>query len=354
MPKARLFVSQIERGCFARQRRLKAVFALLSERHVPMAVSRPRVKLFTGSPLSSDLDWDDSALINTFIASFQVLLDRDGPIAERDHEETLLLSATSPRWRNVSIRANARLQSGFSQPFLPSGGYSSNPNISFSAPPYADSFESVPEDTTVPEASYQPSTFVERDDPFLEHALAFHETLLSSQIAPVAVPEATSFTSFLTTSFGTTTTRDSTQPVEMKSSDQGTRDFVIPQSLQITPLSSLPSSAHLIAIHPQTPTPTLLCALISKSSPRIVQIRRTGGHMQLHEIIVRDETKSNLSISFWLPPLAQETHGNKFLNVTEYQQQPLRKTLEDLRIGDIVLLRNVALTAYRGVVYGNR
>jgi hypothetical protein len=57
--------------------------------------------------------------------------------------------------------------------------------------------------------------------------------------------------------------------------------------------------------------------------------------MDLYEITVADDTKSGFKISFWLRP-ARES-GNEQANA----QQPLLHSLEHMRVGDILLMRNI-------------
>lgn len=63
--------------------------------------------------------------------------------------------------------------------------------------------------------------------------------------------------------------------------------------------------------------------------------------MQLREIIVADDTKGGFKVSFWQKPSA----GSE-------PQNALRQTLQRIKAGDILLLRNIALNTFRDNVYG--
>jgi hypothetical protein len=79
---------------------------------------------------------------------------------------------------------------------------------------------------------------------------------------------------------------------------------------------------------------------------REVFVRRGGFKMDLCEITVADDTKSGFKVSFWLRPPRESN------NEQSHAQQLLLRELERMRVGDILLLRNIALTSFRDVVYG--
>ena len=56
-------------------------------------------------------------------------------------------------------------------------------------------------------------------------------------------------------------------------------------------------------------------------------------------MVVGDDTKAGFGVSLWLPPVTGDFNE-------------LRKTAIRLRSRDIILLRNVALSSFRGNVYG--
>ncbi|KAK0261137.1 hypothetical protein LTS09_004400 [Friedmanniomyces endolithicus] len=64
--------------------------------------------------------------------------------------------------------------------------------------------------------------------------------------------------------------------------------------------------------------------------------------MDILELLLGDESKAGFSITFWLTAVDSQTK----------QQDDLRSELGNLRAGDVVVVRNVALSAFKGCVYG--
>ncbi|KAF2449119.1 hypothetical protein P171DRAFT_336047, partial [Karstenula rhodostoma CBS 690.94] len=174
---------------------------------------------------------------------------------------------------------------------------------------------------------------------FVHHSLIFHDTLLSSQIAPGGLVDgAVTSQSFVATSF------ESTTSISMDSFQRSNTDvpiLQIPTTLKLTALGTLPSAAHLRRIYPQTPTPNFLCVLAAPPEDREVFVRKGGYRMRLREITVADDTRSDFKITFWQKP--QKTGDS---------QNVLGHALQRIKAGDILLLRNIALNAFRDDVYG--
>jgi hypothetical protein len=95
---------------------------------------------------------------------------------------------------------------------------------------------------------------------------------------------------------------------------------------------------YLNSIHPQTMTVNLIIGIISIPEPRAIKTRR-GAPVELIEVLAGDETKSGFGINFWLSS-SQSAQGD------------MRSLLSGLRPRDVVLIRNVALSSFRGKVYG--
>jgi hypothetical protein len=68
--------------------------------------------------------------------------------------------------------------------------------------------------------------------------------------------------------------------------------------------------------------------------------------MDLCEVTVADDTMSGFRVSFWLRPPRESN------NEQSHAQQQLLHNLERIKVGDILLLRNIALTSFRDTVYG--
>jgi hypothetical protein len=212
-----------------------------------------------------------------------------------------------------------------------------------SLPNVKESVSFLPEDTTSLESKI---TF---EDPslatnsFLEQSLMFHDTLLSSQVLPDDMTDKTiSSSSFLTTSFGTTAS-DLSSPSKV---GEHTVNIQVPPKMATTPLGSLPSAQRLRAIYPQTPTPNFLCAVTATPEQKEVFVRKGGYKMKLWEIIVADDTRSNFKVTFWLRPPRESN------NEQDHVQNLLLQILKSIKVGDILLLRNIALTSFGDNVFG--
>ncbi|KAF9741095.1 hypothetical protein PMIN06_008365 [Paraphaeosphaeria minitans] len=288
-----------------------------------------RLKTLNGAPLRASLDFTPDALLDSHEATR--FLRSDSSLTE--------LAQESPfKWRHIAPREQ-RLRSDWSHPYLPNDGLNGDDSsLSFSVPGVGASFDACPEDTTnldtimtIDEAPFDDSYFV-------NHSLVFHDTLLSSQIAPGGLTDATGTSqSFVGTSF------ESTTGMSMGSFQQSNPDvpiLQIPATLKLTEFGALPSAAHLRKIYPQTPTPNFLCVLAAPPEDREVFVKKGGYRMRLREILVADDTRSDFKITFWQRPKGNDS------------QNSLSHVLQRIKPGDILLLRNIALNAFREDVYG--
>jgi hypothetical protein len=290
-----------------------------------------RLKTLNGAPLCEDLDFGAETLLS------------DGALAQYLYSELHQApdeKSTAPdlKWRRLASTVT-RLRTGWSQPYLPTGAFhGSNPDASFSVPEIEGQSDLPPDDTTILDQTVTLLDYATGVDDFVQHALTFHDTLLSSQIAVNdTANRSISSSPFMETSFQTMSTDMESQPSE---ASQGPI-LQLPSSLTLTSLASLPSAHHLRSIYPQTPTPNFLCVLTAPPNDRDVFVRKGGYKMSLREITVADETKSGFRISFWNRPSGRVESQNS-----------LAHTLERVRAGDILLLRNIALNAFRDNVYG--
>lgn len=74
--------------------------------------------------------------------------------------------------------------------------------------------------------------------------------------------------------------------------------------------------------------------------------------MDILELIVGDESRAGFRITFWLHPPPPAVNDSTTEDIREDEDAPLRKSLLRLRPGNILLLTNVALSSWRGNVYG--
>ncbi|KAF2264640.1 hypothetical protein CC78DRAFT_568124 [Lojkania enalia] len=239
--------------------------------------------------------------------------------------------STAIKWRRLTA-PHTRLRSGWSQPCLPEARLEAlTTQSSFSIPNLELSIKLTNEKTTV------------LDDDVLQHSLVFHDTLSSSQIKLDA--EADRTVSF-SLSLSNSSQSGAAEPDQQGETEQIGAILQVPPNLVITSLSDLPGSRHLHSIYPQTLTPSLLCVLATPVESREMLIRRGGHRMHFFEINVADKTRSGFKISFWFRP------KNNASRTTYDVQESLLQTLEQAKVGDILLLRNIALNVFRNEVYG--
>jgi hypothetical protein len=287
-----------------------------------------RLKTLNGAPLRASLDFTPEALLDPDDAARFLRLDALPADLIQD-----------AKWRHVAPKEQ-RLRSDWSQPYLPNSALEGDdPALSFVVPGVGASFDADMEDTT------NLDTIMTIDDApfdnthFVHHSLIFHDTLLSSQVDPKSLDDGTlASQSFVATSFDSTT---STSMASFQQSNTGIPILQVPTTLKLTALGTLPSAAHLRRIYPQTPTPNFLCVLTAPPEDREVFVKKGGYKMRLREITVADDTRSDFKITFWQKP----SKGGDFHN-------SLAQALQRIKAGDILLLRNIALNAFRDDVYG--
>ncbi|USP81774.1 uncharacterized protein yc1106_09048 [Curvularia clavata] len=288
--------------------------------------------MLNGAPRREDLDFSENFLLPAHeCGAFNVISTRETNVAE---------STPAMKWRCLA-KKNTRLQAEWQQPYLPSSILGSN--IADVSLPAIDRFPSFAKEDTMLDvtASFLDPTFT--TDAMIEHSLIFHDTLVSSQVVSEEGTESTiNSSSFLSTSFETTTSDFS----GLEKADEYPVVLHLPAKLSITSLASLPSAQRLRAIYPQTPTPNFLCAVTANPETREVFVRRGGYKMDLWEIIIADDSLSGFKVAFWMHP-SQNSNSERIR-----AQSAILQTLQDIKVGDIILLRNIALTSFRDTVFG--
>ncbi|KAI7156393.1 hypothetical protein KC349_g6313 [Hortaea werneckii] len=332
-----------------------------------------------GAPESDGLTWDERHLLNTFESPLQRFLGREAPPSSTAGGEAS--TPAFPKWRSLPLNPDnaAKLHKYRDQ----GAGQQETQFLSFLNDPLINHDASHDEDHLA----------------FLEQSLARLDELESSQITPMLEDETTTtFNSDLSNSL-----------VEEEgqsdlSNFQGTESHATtaaalphhPQNQQHQPfriigpvsdLKSIPSAPHIDSIFPGTITLNLLCAVISVSPIRTVQLRRrrqqragTAGNPErqnsnpgdaaypderdLIEILLGDETRAGFSATFWFLPESESTRrphhhpparsrgGGVNPQDAIEESKHRRQNLLSLRAGDVVLIRNLALSVFKGGVYG--
>jgi len=267
-----------------------------------------------GAPERDGLSWDDSTLSSHFESPLKRFL---GAHTAPSGTAAELSTVAFPRWRAVDVPTGSREDAN---------------------KPHGDD----PPETRF--LLFEEGVASSRDRiHFVEQSLARLHELDSSQIAPAA--DDTTFVSrgsFMTSiasassptsygSFSTTTPTQSTQAIQHIHPNGATTD-----------LKRIPHADHLLRIAPQTVTVNLLAAVISVSPSRTVRLRKRQGEMDIIELLLGDETRAGFGVSFWLAPADSQRK----------EPDDMREHMRQLRSGDMVLLQNIALSAFKGCVYG--
>jgi len=199
---------------------------------------------------------------------------------------------------------------------------------------------------------------------FLEQSFALHDEVPLSQITTDEADETVTSLDLSTfpemtviSNFSTSHDTAGASPPSLSDLPSPYHSSLIPpKAPHLTSLNLLPSAAHLIRINPQTMTVDLICGIISISAPRSVTVRRTGKSVDLVELPLGDETRAGLAFTCWVTSsedLALKGAGLSSKKSHLWADKDyLRNSLNNLRRGDVVLIRNVALAQFRGVVHG--
>ncbi len=134
-----------------------------------------------------------------------------------------------------------------------------------------------------------------------------------------------------------------------------------PKPSFLTNLVDIPNANYLRGIEPQTKTVNMIVGVLSISPTRKVATGKAYGRprqVELVELLVGDETKTNFAITMWLP---RELHvlwrdkqasNSPSHSPADACRSELRRKLKSLRPRDVIVLQNVALTTYKGKVAG--
>lgn len=294
-----------------------------------MKDSDRKVIFLTGAPLSSSLQWDDGFLSAPLQECFA---------ANPNHSEISLSSVeTGPRWRSLPLERE-RLPTGFTQHAMAEevAGRHENFANETSFLVTADlSFTSATSGETPSQGSL--SSPAEEEDcltQFYEHSLSIHENITSPRALDYESMNGTDSTCF----------EDSYIMSQLNGLSSSRKNLTKSRlcSNYLTDLARVPNAAYLEAITPQTMTVNLVLGIISIPQPRLIKARRSGHMLGLVEMLVGDETKAGFGISIWCSDPQ---------NLNE-KESVLQSQLGRLRPQDIVLARNVALSSFKGKVFG--
>jgi hypothetical protein len=270
-----------------------------------------RCILFTGAPDPDRLDWDGEALLHDFTIGASKSITRND-----NQSPQPTASWQAPVWRSIST-----------------------------SPERPISVHALPQTQFFSFSAQLPDLDIATKQDFLEHSIALLDGLVSSQIAPADIDDTSLLDTTTTFSFASETSIISSD--SQISLSPGTNGPPVPPNLPLTDIGQIPTASHILSIAPQTITVNILCAVISVSQPRTVTVRRRQSTMEILDLLVGDQTRAGFSVSFWLPPA--DSQGSR---VGKSETDDLRATLQSAKAGDVVLIRNVALSVWRKAVYG--
>jgi len=273
-------------------------------------MSGKRIKFYTGAPQFSHLNWQADILLHSFNSEFQAYLGHNNGSAT-DRTSPSILTPVS-NWR-----------------ILPDG---------------SDPFYASPDVRQDDQEGFQ-SPFRDDHHDFLDHSFAILDNLQSSQIEPnddTLVGEETTF--LTTTSFMTQTSVSESNLSSMDDTAiRAPTKQLMTVSGPIASIKSLPSAPQLVALRPQTITRNLIVGIIAISPAKTVTVRRGNYEMDVIEMTVGDETKAGFTISTWLSPEASDKAS---------LQRDMRRAMQRLKTGDVVVIERLALSVFRDQVFG--
>ena len=168
---------------------------------------------------------------------------------------------------------------------------------------------------------------------YYEHSFAIHE-IASSQIIDQENESNQSFSTYHeehTMSF-----------IDDQSSEGHGQLRSMLASIALCDLREIPNAVFIRSISPQTMTVNLVVGVISIAPSRSIRTRKGGRTVELAEALVGDATRAGFGINIWL-----SSHES-----APPRESVLRSNTRQLRCQDVVLIRNVALSTFRGKVYG--
>ncbi|KAI4123295.1 MAG: hypothetical protein LQ347_006214 [Umbilicaria vellea] len=300
-------------------------------------MSGQRVIILAGAPESNNLSWAEEDLTELPLTCFL----HNEVVASGT---SLVLTFPRPVWRALPMEREYMLPGlipsahGSHWPHEEAPVASHDPDDTFIFTMSDKSFVSTTSHEAGPDApSLSERTDEETLSQFYEYSYAVHEDIPSSQIISSQEPTESSFST--DTDYSTLPSFDATASRTEKSLR------VVPVSGRLSNLSDIPNAAYLRSISPQTMTVNLVVGVISMPQPRSIRTRRGGRFIELVEMLVGDETKAGFGINVWLPSAAP-------VEGRASSTDDMRSMINGLRPQDVVLVRNVALDAFRGKVYG--
>ncbi|KAL8968378.1 MAG: hypothetical protein Q9197_004920 [Variospora fuerteventurae] len=297
-----------------------------------------KIVIYTGAPFVRSLNWTEDDLT----VPLQPCFSDDNP------SRPPLDIPNRPQWRSLPLE-HTHLPTGLTQAtnpdFVPNSTENPDETSFLSTTDLASS-----QGSDIPASKEDESEILTQ---YYEHSFAVHENLPSSQILPASSSSPVSSSS--PDSSFSASINDSTTAATAAAADTLQRQFFLSAFFATAPtdLSSVPTAAYLHSITPQTMTLNLLIGIIAIPPPRIITMRRGKSRtVDLVEMIVGDDTRAGFGVNIWLSSSSSSSNRPGQQQQQDKHALQLKEQMRDLRPRDVVLMRNVALTSFRGKVYG--
>ena len=295
-----------------------------------------RVIFLTGAPLPSSLGWTEVELCAPLQPGFIERLPGSfsGISATNDNDK-------APSWRSLPLE-KPHLPTGLTQMSREPQQFDdydySNDETSFLSAAELSYSSTGPNEYPSEHSQFSDSDKEDIYTQYYEHSFALHENIPSSQIVGVDSLDDSFTTDPEDVSIAFSTISQSHhQEIHQLARSKLT-------SSHLTDLKDLPNATYLRSITPQTMTVNLVVGIISIPQPRTIKTRKRGHSIDLVEILVGDDTKSGFGINIWLPPSSHSAHKDS--------SDLLRNQTSHLRPQDVILAKTIALSSFRGKVYG--
>lgn len=291
----------------------------------------PKIIFLTGAPSADSLDWGNVVLLDGFLPEVANFLGLDIPSA------SIPPPSNEASWRLLPLK-RYHLATGFTEVHEWHGEHRNaeflnTQDLSFIASGSTQDPSEISTAQSLEDALSQ----------FYEESFAIHQDIPSSAL-PISSQRSTQNSQGKDGSGAASFTTSSSSSAPYSSTALMPPPTIprpeIPYGGHLSDLEDVPNANYLNSIQPQTVTVNLIVGIISIAPPRTIKTRR-GADVEIVEILVGDETKSGFGVNFWLHPTDSDP-----------SEANCRSVLENLRLQDIVLLRNVALSSFKGKVYG--
>ena len=318
-------------------------------------IQGPKTIIYTGAPVATSLSWSESHLTTPLQPPFlPIKASTQYSSSPLNHKKQHNITPQYPAWRSLPV-FRTHLPTGLTQatnpdfqPYQPGQKEEETSFLSTSDLSFVS--DSAGAGTVVLAAAAEGGEEADTEvlSQYYEHSFAVHEDVPSSQVLPAD--------SFLSISSTSTSHMSSSFPSTIDNEEGDTTNYSINSTsayqspflkrfnaTSITDLKEVPNASYLRSIEPQTMTVNLLIGIIAPPAPRTIITRKGQRTVSLLEIIVGDESRAGFGVNIWLPPPFSDLKPGEV---------DLREEMGRMRFRDVVLMRNVALTSFRGKVYG--